>query len=178
MASGSINEGAQDFSGAKTFQAGLAAIPGHNTAGLLNIQPTASGTGADTTEDVLYSFTLPANAFSIPGKALRVRVWGTTGATANNKTVKVYFGSSIVFTSATSAANNVPWWFEMVIVKNGTNTQIAHVTGSWNGALQAPQIFAGTETDSANILVKCSGTNGTAAANDVAGKCFMAEFLN
>ena len=177
MSSGAITETAQDFLGAKTFQAGNAAS-GHNTAGLINIQPAASGTGADTTEDTLYSFTLPANAFSQTGKAVRIRVWGTTGATANNKTVKLYFGASIVFTSATSAANNVPWYFEMIVAKNGANTQFAQVSGSWNGALQAPQIFNGTETDSANILLKCTGTNGTAAANDVAAKCYMVEFLN
>src|SRR5579862_5290229 len=117
MSSGVITEGAQDFSGAKTFQAGLAAIPGHNPAGLINIQPAAAGTGADTTEDTLYTYTLPANAFSSPGKAVRIRVWGTTGATANNKTVKVYFGASVVFSSATSAANNVPWHFEMIVTK-------------------------------------------------------------
>ena len=178
MSSGSITEGAQDFSGAKTFQAGLAAIPGHNTAGLLNIQTAASGTGADTTEDTLYTFTLPANAFSIPGKAVRVRAWGTTGANGNNKTAKVYFGASVAFASATSAANNTPWYFEMIVVKSGANTQIAHVCGSWNGAIQAPQIFAGSEADGANIVIKCTGTNGTAAANDVAGKGFMVEFLN
>jgi hypothetical protein len=177
MSSGAITEGAQDFSGAKTFQAGSATIPGHNTAGLINIQAAASGTGADTTEDTLYTYTLPANAFSVPGKAVRVRVWGTTGANANNKTVKVYFGAT-VFSSATSAANNVPWYFEMIVTKTGSNTQFALVTGSWNGALQAPQIFSPSETDTAGIVIKCTGTNGTASANDVAGKCFMVEFLN
>src|SRR5579862_9858309 len=111
MSSGSITEGAQDFSGAKTFQAGLAAIPGHNSAGLINIQTAAAGTGADTTEDTLYTYTLPANAFSIPGKAVRIRAWGTTGATGNNKTVKLYFGAT-AFASVTSAANAVPWYFE------------------------------------------------------------------
>lgn len=177
MPSGAITDGAQDFSGAKTFQAGLATIPGHNTAGLINIQAAASGTGADTSEDTLYTYALPANAFSSPGKAVRVRVWGTTGANANNKTVKVYFGA-VVFTSATLAANNVPWHFEMIIAKTGSNTQFALVSGSWNGALQAPQIFSGSENDSAGITIKCTGTNGTASANDVAAKCFMVEFLN
>jgi len=66
----------------------------------------------------------------------------------------------------------------MIVAKSASNAQIAHVCGSWNGAIQAPQLFTGSETDSGNIVIKCTGTNGTAAANDVAGKGFMVEFMN
>jgi len=176
MSSGAVTEGAQDFSGAKTFQAGASAAQ-HNTAGVISIQSNAVGTGADTTEDTLYTYTLPASALSAVGKALRVRAWGSTSANGNNKTAKLYFGATVISTGA-AAANAKDWYLEALVVKTGANTQTVLFNGTFNGAALATQVSAGTENDAAAIVIKSTGTNGSASANDLTAKCQIVEYLN
>ena len=176
MSSGSITDGAQDFIGAKTFQAGSSASQ-HNSAGIINIQTAAAGTGADTTEDTLYTYALPANALSAVGKSVRVRVWGSTAANGDNKTAKLYFGAT-AFSSGAAAANAKDWYLEALVTKTAANTQTACFNGTFNGTALATQVSAPAETDSAAITIKATGANGTAAANDLTARCFIVEFLN
>ena len=144
-------------------------------SGLLNSQFTASGTGADTTEDTLYTYSLPANALKTPGQTLHVHCWGATGATVNNKTMKLYFGASTI-TTPTAATNAKGWDMRLDVTRAATGaTQV--VVG--NGSVDVTPITtfnnAGTDDMTAGITIKCTGTNGTAAANDVAGKGMTVE---
>jgi len=144
-------------------------------SGIINSQFTASGTGADTTEDTLYTYSLLPNTLALPGQTLHLHCWGATGATANNKTMKLYFGASVV-TTPTAATNAKGWDMRLDVTRAATGaTQV--VVG--NGSVDVTPITtfnnAGTDDMTTGLVVKCTGTNGTAAANDVAGKGMTVE---
>ena len=50
---------------------------------------------ADPTDDVLPTCTLPAWSFDVPGRGLCITARGNTGATTNDKRIKLWFNASI-----------------------------------------------------------------------------------
>src|SRR5258708_4023447 len=91
--------GTYDFSGCTVFEpsnaqtvfgsAGTGAAM-LKEAGNINRQVSiaGAGNGADTTEDTLFTFTIPANAFDTLGRGVMVSAFGTTGTSAHTKTVR------------------------------------------------------------------------------------------
>jgi len=144
-------------------------------SGLLNAQYVTSGSGADTTEDTLYTYTIPANTLTIPGQTLHIHCWGTTGATANNKTMKLYHGASVI--STPTAATNAKGWDLWLHVTRGNTGALQQVmgTGYVDTTLVTPYNNAGTDSYASALVVKCTGTNGTAVASDVAGQGMTVE---
>lgn len=143
------------------------------------LSATGTGNGNDTTEDLLQSFVLPANAFDIPGRGLWLYAFGTLANNAHSKTAKLYFGSSIVLSSGAQTGANLGWALELVVFKTGANAQIASgqpVVGTTHGGVTLPLI--GTETDTAGITIKVTGQTGTAAANDVVLTGLIASAMN
>jgi hypothetical protein len=71
-----------------------------------------SGNNADTTDDVLASYTLPASSFDVAGRGLCVTAQGSTGATTNNKRIKIWFNATIsagaAVTGGSVIADTVP----------------------------------------------------------------------
>jgi hypothetical protein len=134
--------------------------------GLIAAQLTTIGTGADTTEDTLQTFTLPANAFHAIGRGVRIEAWGTTGADNNNKTVRLYFGTEI-YDSTTLTTNNGSWFTWANVYKTGPNTQTAIAKSTFVNSTPATAVTAPNQTDTAPIVIKVTGQNGTAAANDM-----------
>lgn len=145
--------------------------------GTINVNTTSTGTGADTTEDTLTTYSLPANTLSAAGKGLKIRAWGTTAANADNKTMKLYFGSEVIATP-TAATNNKNWYLELEVYKTAANAQVVDGRGIVDTTAVTPYFATGTETDTAAITVKATGTNGTGNANDIVIKGFIVEMLN
>ena len=148
-----------------------------NPEGVLSVNITSNGNGADTTEDILMSYSLPAKTLSATKKGLKIRVWGTTAANTDNKTIKLYFGSA-VFTTPTAATNNKNWELDLEVYKSGTNTQVVFGKGIVDLTSVTPLVTTGTETDTAAIMIKVTGTAGTANANDIVAKGLIVEMLN
>jgi hypothetical protein len=149
------------------------------TAGLLNAQTASVGTGADTTEDVLQTYTLPANTLSAAGQSLRITCGWTTGATANNKTVKLYFGASVI-TTPTQAANAQTGRLSLIVMRTAAATQKVFGSGmAGTGSITpvAEYYNAGTDNLAAGVVIKCTGTNGTAAANDIVANAMITEMI-
>jgi hypothetical protein len=149
------------------------------TGGLINAQTASVGTGADTTEDVLQTYTLPANTLSVAGQSLRITCPFSTGATANNKTVKLYFGASSISTGVV-AANAQQGYLQLIVMRTGAATQ--GVFGSGIGGTGSVTPIAatyngGTDSLTAGVVIKCTGTNGTAAANDVIARGMITELI-
>jgi hypothetical protein len=135
-------------------------------AGLLFSYYTATGNGADTTEDTLATFSLPANTFATTGEMLRIRAWGKTAANGDNKTMKLYFGASVV-TTPTAATNNKGWFLQLEVIRSGASTQQVFGTGLVDTTAVTPYYNAGADTDTAAIVIKCTGQAGTGNANDI-----------
>lgn len=149
------------------------------TGGLINAQTGSVGTTAVTTEEVLQTYTLPANTLAQAGQSVRVSCFFTTGATANNKTVKLYFGASVIST-ATYAGNAQVGRLQAIVTRTAAATQKFNGSGmAGTGSLTpvAEVYTAGTDALTAGVVIKCTGTNGTAAANDIVATSMITELI-
>jgi len=179
------------------FGGGVGAIL---AAGNLNRQignPLA-GNNADTTDDVLASYTMPASSFDVSGRGLTIIAQGSTGPTTNDKRVKLWFDATIsagVVTGGTVIAdtgawanamtpnNDVGWQLMSNVVKygaTGSNTQYAQGTailGGIHGGIGSPVFPTATESDA--IVIALTGSSyTTSAANDVIAIWFEVNALN
>ncbi len=134
------------------------------------------GNGADTTEDVLKSFSLPANALDVVGRAVYIYAWGTYANNTNTKAAKLYFGATSI---AAASGNNTSWALEMVVIKSAANAQkinSQNITGTTHGGTTSA---AGAETDTAAITIKVTGQDTTSAnANAIVLNGLYVNFMN
>ena len=139
---------------------------------------TNASTGANTTETDLQSYTLPANVLGDNGRGLRIRAWGDFAANGNTKTVRLEFGgTTIQFNATTTAPNNMDYVIEAVILRIGANSQ---TYGSFMLVETLPQSTTSTSiaiTDTASIVIKVTGQNGTANAGDISCRAMTVEVL-
>jgi hypothetical protein len=179
------------------FGSGMGTIAG---AGDLNRQignPLA-GNNADTADDVLASYTLPASSFDLAGRGLCITAQGSTGTTTNNKRVKLWFnatisagvvtGGSVIadtgpWVNATAPNNNVGWQLMAIVVKYGaagSNTQYAQGTailGTIHGGIGLP-VFPTAVEPGAIVIALTGSSYTTGAANDVVANWFQVDAMN
>lgn len=147
----------------------------------LNLQASTVGTGANTTETTLFTYTLPANTLDAVTKGIRVKTFGTMANNAHVKTVKLYFGSAPLTLDLTPSVAGS--WCADLLVIGTASAQKAQCSGNMvDSATGVPlSIFiagAATEDGTAAIIIKTTGTNGTATANDIVGLGFAVELLS
>jgi hypothetical protein len=143
--------------------------------GLLYIDSTATTTST-TAETTLYTYTLPAGYLAQNGQALRVRCHALDAATANTKTLTLYFGATTITTGAV-ANNGGGSFLEYLVTRTGAATQVlvgTGVDGTAGTAAVVPSVATPTETLANAIVIKCTATDGTAAAGTL-GKMFTVE---
>lgn len=146
--------------------------------GLLNAQTASVATGTGTAEQTLQQYTLPANTITAAGQGVRVTCWGTTAANANVKTRKLYFGASAL-TTAAEAANAQPWFIRLLVMRTGaaTQTTMGYGLAGTGGVTPISTVVAGTDAFTADIIVKCTATDGTSAAGDVIAAGMLTELI-
>lgn len=168
------------FGGNVAINPAIAAGQGGSTVnpeGVLSVNLTSTGNTADTSEDTLLSYSLPAKTLSAINKGIRIRAWGTTATNADNKTMRLYFGSEVIAT-ATAATSNKGWTLELEVFKNGASTQVVFGKGQVDVTNVTPLVTTGAETDTAAITIKVTGQAGTGNANDIVCKGLIVEMLN
>lgn len=136
-------------------------------AGMLFANLSTGATGANTTATDLQSYTLPAGFLTATRPGLRIRAWGITGATANNKTITLNFGATAYTILSAAAANAVVWSATMEIWRTGAATQRIFGMGIQGTTNVVGAYTAGTDDLSTALTIRVIGTNGTAAANDI-----------
>lgn len=148
----------------------------NGVGGLINAQTAAVSTGTGTGEQVLQTYTLPANQLASAGQAVRVSCWGTTGGNTNNKTRKLYFGASVI-TTATEAANAQNWFLELTVMRTGSATQAVWGQGlaGTGGVTPISYVNQGTDALTAGVVIKCTGTDGTSSASDITANGMLVE---
>ncbi len=151
-----------------------------NTGGLILSPTTAVGTGNDMTEDTLMSVLLPGNSLSATGKMTVYEGGGTTTAGGTSVTLKVYFGTQVVFNSGAIATTGTPaWWFHVIVVKTGSNTQDILATMESGATTLATTHTSGTQNDGGmGITIKVTGTNTVAQANGAQQTSMPVWFYN
>jgi hypothetical protein len=163
---------------------GRASLPvGSGTAtaqvgGVLNVDTTQAGTPATTDEADLWVYNLPANTLNANGRGVRVKVFGTYAANANNKTTRLYFGATTIGTIAVAHSGGGFEW-NAVIYRTGASAELANAIGISQGSVSQGSILTTPAADTtAAIVIKLTGQNGTASANDIVFRGAMVEAVN
>lgn len=145
----------------------------------LNINTTAVG-NVGAGEDDLMTYALAASKLATVGAGVRVRLWGTTANNATAKTLKVYFGAAAALSLALTISQAGRWMVELTVIKTGASTQDVSVllhecTAALAAAKAAHVITTGTETDTAAITIKATGTGG--ADNDLVQEGMIVTYI-
>lgn len=137
-----------------------------NVGGVINVN-TTSVSNVSTTETNLITYSLPANALATNGQSIEVIAWGTFAATANNKTVRIYFGSTIVLDTGAVAANSGNWMIRMTVIRTGAATQLAMATFISDNTTEKNicKTASPVETLSGAVTIKVTGIGG--ASSDI-----------
>ncbi|TRD03794.1 hypothetical protein FJV76_14245 [Mesorhizobium sp. WSM4303] len=136
----------------------------------------SASTTAVTTQEDLMTYTIPANVLKV-GQKVRLTSWGTTAANANTKTVRIYFGGNSVIDHS-GAWNAIPWRLEAYLYITGASAQEYSSVGWPTANVQTVRQGTLTVTDTATIIVKCTGQNGTASAGDITCQGFTVEIID
>jgi hypothetical protein len=142
--------------------------------GLANAQ-TGSVGNTSTSETILEQWAVPANTLNAAGQSLRITCWGTTAANSNNKTIKLYFGASVI-TSGTLTDSNKNWTAQLIVMRTGAATQSVIGTMQHDTTMITPYYAAGTDDLTADVTAKCTGQSGT-ASNDIVAKGMIVELI-
>lgn len=110
-------------------------------------------------EDTLITYTMQPNILGKDGYNVEIKAWGTFGATANNKEVKLYFGGTVIYSTGTHAVNDGTWLIDATVVRSGPSTEqsIASAISSNTAVANSVTYTVVTESLSANVIIKCTG---------------------
>lgn len=138
----------------------LAVLPNFHgrVGGALKVTVTAVGNVGSGTDDLI-TYDLPANLLNATGRAIRITAWGTTANNTNPKTVTLAFGSQTIMTQALTTGIAGTWRMTAFVVRTGANTQdIFAELLQLTTIIHKQTITAGTQTDTAAITIKGTGT--------------------
>lgn len=151
----------------KFGKGGAAAAGGGNIFAFLS--QAGVGNGADVTEDVLSTMTLPANCLDIAGREVLIQAFGTISTTtATTKTIKLYWGSAVIATVAATTTQGGDWAVNASVFRTAAGQQVvcvqidSAVTGS---VVRTIAVSSQTQDETAGIVIKVTGTSTTATAN-------------
>lgn len=152
-----------------------------NLNGSLTTNVTVVGSGADTTEDDLMTYSLPASTLGSNGRGVRVTAWGDGVSTADVTTVRGYFGATAVLTKVLTASQANTWKAVFEVMRTGAATQIAtgvlHNGGTATSFVQANSSPA--ETLSGAVTIKFTGQRAVSSvANSVRQLGMIIEGIN
>lgn len=136
---------------------------------------TTPTSNVGTAETDLLSYVLPANSLNANGMAVRIAFGGTQAANANLKTIKVYFGATVVATLVSNGSGR-PFDGVAIVIRTGAAAQVS--TGKLSDNNLTNQVVSATpaETLSGPVTIKITGQSGTASA-DVTAKVLTVEAL-
>lgn len=152
----------------------LVASINSGSSGILQANTVPVATGAGTTIQTLQSYTLPAGYLTRVGQTVHARCAGITAANANVKTMTLAFGASSIATPG-AATNAGTWSLDIWATKSGASTQAIDSGGIVVTTPVQPVVAAGANTDTAAIVIACSGTDGTSSAGDITANSMIVE---
>lgn len=134
----------------------------------------ASNTGGAETD--LFTTNIDTGTLSKQGSSLLIFACGTTAANGNNKTLKLYFGSTEIFTTGAFAGNDIDWTLQAEIVRNGATAQItwAQFFGS---ATLTSKIQVGTASVNLAVIQDITLTGTGTASGDISALYWKATLL-
>lgn len=147
--------------------------------GSLKVDTTTTG-NVGGGEDNLITYSIPAGQLSVNGQSIEFDCGGTFAATINSKTLKVYFGATVILNTTSLVLNNLPWKAHGKIIRTGAATQKCEVEFTVGGTLLSAingtisNYTTAAETLSGAITFKCTGSDdGGVPANDAVVQEYM-----
>lgn len=140
---------------------------------------TAVASTNSTSEHDLITYTFPTS-LTANGDVAEITAFGTTGANATTKQIKLYFGATAIFDTGAVAFNAADWYIRARVIRTGPATQISIGAFDGNGTLVTQMALYSTpaETLSGNVTIKVTCTLGIgAAASDVIHKYLGVDVL-
>jgi hypothetical protein len=113
-----------------------------------------------TGEDDLCSLSLPAKWAYKDRQGWKITAWGFAANNANAKTVKLYFGSAAICTTAMTTNEASFWRVEAYVIRSAANTQqyISHQTKGSTTYITDIERGQSTESEASTITIKITGT--------------------
>jgi len=151
--------------------------------GTLSSNATAVG-NVGVGEDDLITYSLGAGALTAANSlgaavrlSLRVTAWGTGANNANAKTLKCYFGSTVVLTHSLPTSEAVRWRATFDVLQTGTDAQDYNALLVHNGSTTPTDVELGSATENQTnaITIKCTGE--ATANDDVKQEALIVEAL-
>jgi hypothetical protein len=156
---------------------------GAYVSGVLSVQTTPVGNVLGG-EDNLMTYTLFSGTLDSQNTGIRITAWGSTAANANNKTIKLYFGSTVLVTSATAAFNNQAWRIVADVYRyTSASAQVANAVFTPDAPAAGLNIVVTNSTPAENVassspVIKCTGTSAAAATDDIRQLGMIVEAMN
>lgn len=143
-----------------------------NLRGILSTVTTSSSNSGGVATD-LNSYLLNANTLINDGDIITIEAWGTFAANANNKTLSLQFGSQVILTTGSVAANSGSWKIEASIVRTSPATQeiIATIISSNSSITDSATRTAGTQDLKTNLTIKLTGQG--VSSNDLTNNALI-----
>jgi hypothetical protein len=149
-----------------------------DTPGLSQFIPGPIASTATTAEQTLATTSIPAGQILSSGQGLDILCSGITQADSNSKTVHLYFGSGIEYSTAAMSTSGENWYLELIINANATPASNAVFLGRGLTSTTAVAATSGVDVSdpwNAAITVKCTVTQGNASASEVQLEQFLIQ---
>lgn len=150
---------------------------------MLSKNVTPVGTGADTTEDLLMSYPLPAGTLVDNGQGIRVTAFGTGVNTADATTLRAYFGATVLLAKVLTVSQNNKWKCVFEVLRTGASSQLAMCKTEDGGAsanvVGRMDLTTPAEILSGIVTIKLTGQRAVSSvANSIQQYAMFVELLS
>ena len=154
-------------------------VDSHRGNQLLYQTTALVGNGADTTIDVLQSFSIPGGTLVNVGDRIVIKAGGGYIGSTDGKTISVTWGGGgPILNLPGSTAAAIGWRLEGEFIKTASSVQTASLSGVTNAAAVAVNTASLTRTDTAAIIVAINGQNGTnPTPNSLTCRYFTVDYV-
>lgn len=140
-------------------QAGVFEIGGTNNSTqrtLTAITTSVGNVGAG--EDGLMSYSMPVNTMSVDNCSIEITAFGITTNNVNVKTIKLYFGSTVIASGSLTAAVAGNWLLKANVIRVTSTTQKATAERLQSNTSDAVCFYTTPGETLANVItIKCTG---------------------
>jgi len=145
--------------------------------GTLNVNTTPAGNvGSGETNLIIYQ--VLADSLYNNQEFIEIKAWGTLAANANNKQIKLYFGSDLLLDTGSVAANSGSWSIKSTIIRTSINTQqcISQIISDNALIIDSANYVDGTGNLDTDINIYCTGQGS--ATDDIVQKGLIVKWFN
>lgn len=149
-----------------------------NVGGTLHVSTTGVGNVGGGEDNLITPFSLQASSLIATGRCIKVTAFGTAANNATGKTLKAYWGSAVVGTTAITASVASTWEATYRVCRTGVSTQDAFYSFQESGdatSLHDLEFTSPTQTETGAIDIKFTGTAG--ANDDIRQELLVVEYL-